>query len=90
MTTAIRVDNLGKRYRIGALQSKFRYGMLREVLADVAMTPVRLVKAMAGKGMRGSNTTSYIWALEDVSFDVQEGSVLGIVGRNGAGRSTLL
>jgi len=79
MATAITVEGLSKRYRIGELQSA--YGTLRDSLA-----------AGARRLVRRDHKPHYeeIWALKDVSFDVREGEVLGVIGRNGAGQSTLL
>jgi lipopolysaccharide transport system ATP-binding protein len=79
MKPIITVEGLGKQYRIG---TKAAYKTMRESLMAVLTAPARL--------FRKNNGTKTIWALKDVSFEVNEGDVVGIIGRNGAGKSTLL
>ncbi len=83
----IRVNGLGKQYQIGAKQA--RYSTLRERLSAAFTRPFR--RLMPSANQLGTNDRyETIWALKDVSFEVQEGEVLGVIGRNGVGKSTLL
>ena len=83
MKPIIKVENLSKQYRIGAREAS--YGTLRETIVDLAWAPVRRLR---NRNENGTNHT--IWALKDVSFEVNPGEVVGVIGRNGAGKSTLL
>src|SRR4030095_9843281 len=77
----IEVRGISKQYLLGEI------GML--TLKDELHKVLNKIKRKTSK--EGcAPTDQYFWALKDVSFDVNEGQVIGIIGRNGARKSTLL
>jgi lipopolysaccharide transport system ATP-binding protein len=86
MSTALTVEALSKQYRIGGPVSGYK--TIRESLSNLALHPWCGLPSL----FHGQNQEKHprFWAIQDVTFSVNQGEVVGVIGRNGAGKSTLL
>src|SRR5436305_5238110 len=80
---AIEVEQLAKKYVIGLGQ---RGDGLRHAIENALRSPLSLFRS---SGQNGSKAAEF-WALDDINLSIRAGEVVGIIGRNGAGKSTFL